>query len=141
MMKSEPLNALELHTPAIPWPSRLLATMARAFRLQFTNYLQVFAGTGMRLSLQAIYFFVLANTLSLHDMGIFASASSTGIMIGSFAGFGFSSFAFRAAAHKRRALGGHLAVFYIAWLISLPLCLAASLPVFYFLFTTSLTLT
>src|ERR1700753_3171339 len=133
MMKSEPLNALELDTPAIPRTLRLLATMTRAFRLQFTNYLQVFAGTGMRLGLQAIYFFILANTLSLHDMGVFASASSTGIMIGCFSGFGFSSFAYRAAAHKRRALGGHLAGFYVAWLILLPLCLAGSLSGFFFL--------
>jgi O-antigen/teichoic acid export membrane protein len=141
MMKSEPLNALELNTPAIPRASRLLATMARAFRSQFTNYLQVFAGTGVRLGLQAVYFFILANTLSLHDMGVFASASSTGIMIGCFSGFGFASLAFRAAAGKRRALGGYLAVFYASWLIALPLCLAASLPVFYLLFTTSLSLT
>jgi O-antigen/teichoic acid export membrane protein len=141
MMKSEPLNALELDTPAIPRASRLLATMARAFRLQFTNYLQVFAGTGVRLGLQAIYFFILANTLSLHDMGVFASASSTGIMIGCFSGFGFASLAFRASAGKRRALGGYLAVFYASWLIALPLCLAASLPIFYLLFTTSLSLT
>ena len=95
----------------------------------------------MRLGLQAVYFFILANTLSLHDMGVFASTSSTGIMIGCFSGFGFSSFAFRASAGKRRALGGYLAVFYVSWLISLPLCLAASLPVFYLLFTTSLSLT
>src|ERR1700753_1784852 len=140
MMKSEPLNALELDTPAIPRTLRLLATMTRAFRLQFTNYLQVFAGTGMRLGLQAVYFFVLANTLSLHDMGVFASTSSTGIMIGCFSGFGFSSFSFSAAAGKSRALGGCLAVFYVSWLISLPLCLAASLPIFYLLFTTSLSL-
>jgi O-antigen/teichoic acid export membrane protein len=140
-MKSEPLNALELDMPAVSRAARLLATLARAFRTQFSNYLQVFAGTGVRLGLQAVYFFILANTLSLRDMGVFASASSTGIMIGCFSGFGFSSLAFRAAAGKRRTLGGYLAVFYASWLIALPLCLAASLPVFYFLFTSSLSLT
>jgi O-antigen/teichoic acid export membrane protein len=140
-MEFEPLNALQLETPIVSRTSRLLEQLARVYHAQFANYLQVFAGTGVRLGLQAVYFFVLANTLSLHDMGVFASTSSTGIMIGCFSGFGFSSFAFRAAAGKRRALGGYLAVFYVSWLISLPLCLAASLPIFYLLFTTSLSLT
>lgn len=141
MMKSDSLSALELDTPAVPRAPRLLAVLTRALHMQFTNYLQVFAGTGVRLGLQAVYFFILANTLSLHDMGVFASASSTGIMIGCFSGFGFASLAFRASAGKRRTLGGYLAVFYASWVIALPFCLAASLPVFYFLFTSSLSLT
>ena len=62
-------------------------------------------------------------------------------MIGCFSGFGFASYAFRAAAGKRRSLGGYLAVFYVSWMISLPLCLAAALPVYYLLFTPSLSLT
>src|SRR5665213_2369706 len=140
-MSVEPINMFELDMPAVSRASRLREKLERNIRAQFTNYLRVFAGTGVRLGLQAVYFFILANTLSLRDMGLFASTSATGIMIGCFSGLGFSSFAFRAAAGKRRALGGHLAVFYVSWLISLPLCLAASLPVFYLLFTTSLSLT
>jgi O-antigen/teichoic acid export membrane protein len=139
-MSSEPANAIELGAPAVSRASQLLAAAMRASRTQFTNYLQVFAGTGVRLGLQAVYFFVLANTLSLRDMGVFASTSSTGIMIGCFSGFGFASLAFRVSAGKRRTLGGYLAVFYAGWLIALPLCLAASLPVFYFLFTATLSL-
>src|SRR3569832_1225857 len=137
-MKSEPLHALELEPPVVSRASRLLDTMTGAVRTQFTNYLQVFAGTGVRLSLQAVYFFVLANTLSLHDMGVFASASSTGIMISCFSGFGFASQAIRASAGKRRTLGGYLAFFNASWLMALPLCLAASLPENNFLFTPSL---
>ena len=140
-MGIEPIKAFELDMPVVSRVSRLREQLELTFRAQFTNYLRVFAGTGVRLGLQALYFFILANTLSLRDMGLFASTSATGIMIGCFSGLGFSSFAFRAAASKRRALGGHLAVFYASWLVSLPLCLAASLPVFYLLFTTSLSLT
>ncbi len=141
VMSVEPINTFELDMPVVSRVARLREKLERNIRAQFTNYLRVFAGTGVRLGLQAVYFFILANTLSLRDMGLFASTSATGIMIGCFSGLGFSSFAFRAAAGKRRALGGHLAVFYVSWLISLPLCLAASLPVFYLLFTTSLSLT
>src|SRR6201996_2818219 len=140
-MSVEPINTFELDMPVVSRVSRLREKLERNIRAQFTNYLRVFAGTGVRLGLQAVYFFILANTLSLRDMGLFASTSSTGIMIGCFSGLGFSSFAFRAAAGKRRALGGHLATFYVSWLISMPLCLAASLPIFYLLFTTSLSLT
>ncbi|HSY56634.1 MAG TPA: hypothetical protein VK834_09300, partial [Bradyrhizobium sp.] len=61
MMKSDSLNALELDTPVVSRASRLLAMLARAFRTQFSSYLQVFAGTGVRLGLQAVYFFILAN--------------------------------------------------------------------------------
>jgi O-antigen/teichoic acid export membrane protein len=140
-MSPEPLtDALELHIPVATRGGSLRETLTRVFRTQLGNYLRVFAGTGVRLGLQAVYFFILANTLSLHDMGVFASASSTGIMIGCFSGFGFSSFAFRAAAGKRRALGGYLAVFYASWLLSLPLCVAASLLVYQLLFTSSLSL-
>ncbi|SDS94224.1 lipopolysaccharide biosynthesis protein [Bradyrhizobium canariense] len=140
-MKIKPLNAIELDIPVASRVSRLREILVGIFRAQFANYLQVFAGTGVRLGLQAVYFLILANTLSLHDMGVFASTSSTGIMIGCFSGLGFSSFAFRAAAGKRRSLGGYLAVFYVSWLISLPLCFVAALPVFYLLFTTSISLT
>lgn len=140
-MKSDRSNAFELDTPFASRATRLLATLSDTFRGQFANYLQVFAGTGVRLGLQAVYFFILANTLSLRDMGVFASISSTGIMIGCFSGFGFASLAFRASAGKRRTLGGYLAVFYAGWLIALPLCLVASLPVFYLLVSTSLSLT
>jgi O-antigen/teichoic acid export membrane protein len=140
-MSIEPVNVLELDMPVVSRASLLREMLASNFRAQFANYLQVFAGTGVRLGLQAVYFFILANTLSLHDMGVFASTSATGIMIGCFSGFGFASFTFRAAAGKRHSLGGYLAVFYVSWLVSVPLCLAASLPVFYLLFTTSLSLT
>jgi O-antigen/teichoic acid export membrane protein len=102
------------------------------------HYLQVLAGTFGRLGMQAVYFVVLANTLSLHDMGIFASASATGLMLGCFAGFGFSSFAFRAAAAHPRLLGRYMALFYASWMVTTPLALLLSLPVYFLLFGNSI---
>jgi O-antigen/teichoic acid export membrane protein len=139
-MKSERLTLPEVNASIAAPAPRLPTILMRVFRAQFSNYLQVFAGTGVRLGLQAVYFFILANTLSLHDMGVFASTSSTGIMISCFSGFGFASLAFKASAGKRRTLGGYLAIFYGSWLLALPLCLAASLAVFYLLFTSTLSL-
>ncbi len=92
------------------------------------------AGTFARLALQAIYFFALVNALTLDQMGAFASISATGLMIGAFSGFGFSSFAFRAAAGRPRLLGRYLGVFYGSLIASLPLAILVATPVYLLLF-------
>lgn len=104
------------------------------------GYSQVLAGTGGRLAVQAIYFFVLANTLSLRDMGVFASVSAAGVLIGSFVGFGFQSFAFRAAAGRTALLGRYLALFYGCAAVSVPLGLAVALGCYHALFAGSIPL-
>lgn len=110
------------------------------FRRAVENYCKVLAGTSARLLLQAAYFFLLANTLSLAGMGVFASASAAGLMIASFSGLGFGSLAFRAAAGRPRLLGRYLGLFYGGLLLTTPIGLAASLPVYYWLFAGSLPL-
>lgn len=102
------------------------------------SYCQVLAGTVGRLGLQAVYFFALANTLSLHDMGVFASTSAAGIMLGCFSGLGFSSIVFRAAAGRRRLLGGYLAGFWVAFAASLPAVLLAAVAIHAALFRDSI---
>lgn len=128
---------------AVP-PARLGGRLRRLvpgdLRRVVESYCQVLAGTVGRLGLQAVYFFVLANTLSLHDMGVFASTSAAGVMIGCFSGFGFSSYAFRASAGRRRLLGPYMAVFYACWLASVPLGLLVSLPFYYGIFRDSIAL-
>jgi O-antigen/teichoic acid export membrane protein len=104
------------------------------------NYCKVLAGTSARLALQAVYFFLLANTLSLSAMGVFASASAAGLMIASFSGLGFGSLAFRAAAGKPRLLGNYLGLFYGGLLLTTPLGLLAALPVYYWLFDGAISL-
>ena len=111
------------------------------FRRTVENYCKLLAGTSARLGLQAVYFFLLANTLSLAAMGVFASASAVGLMLASFSGFGFGSLAFRAAAGKPRLLGNYLGLFYGGLLLTTPLGLLAALPVYYGLFDGSITLT
>lgn len=104
------------------------------------NYFQLMAGTVSRLGLQAIYFFVLANTLSLMDMGIFASASAAGLMLASFAGLGFGGLAFRAAAGRPRLLGHYLALFYGSLCLTTPLAVLSALPFYYLLFDQAISL-
>jgi O-antigen/teichoic acid export membrane protein len=106
----------------------------RGFLRTMENYCKLLAGTSARLGLQAVYFFILANTLSLADMGLFAGVSAVGLMIASFAGFGFGSYAFRAAAGRPRLLGQYLGLFYGGLAITTPLGVLASLPFFFLLF-------
>lgn len=93
-------------------------------RQALIGYGQLLAGAGGRLGLQVVYFFVLANTLSLSEMGVFASVSAAGVLIGCLAGFGFQSFVMRAAASRRSAMGGYLAAYYVCFALALPIMLA-----------------
>ncbi len=104
------------------------------------NYCQLLVGTVGRVGLQAVYFFVLANTLSLPAMGIFASASAAGLMIASFSGLGFGSLAFRAAAGRPRLLGQYLALFYGSLCLTTPLGILVALPFYYLLFQHAISL-
>jgi O-antigen/teichoic acid export membrane protein len=94
------------------------------------SYLQVLAGTTGRLILQATYFLVLANTLSLPEMGSFASASAIGIMIGSFTAFGFSAMAFQAAASRHNLLGAYFGIFLVGSFLTLPIGLLIATPLY-----------
>ncbi|MEY4965965.1 MAG: hypothetical protein RL274_1548 [Pseudomonadota bacterium] len=110
------------------------------FRRAVESYCQLLAGTFSRVGLQAVYFFVLANTLSLSAMGIFASVSAAGLMIASFSGLGFGSLSFRAAAGRPRLLGHYLALFYGSLCLTTPLGVLAALPFYYLLFQPSISL-
>ncbi len=104
------------------------------------NYCLLLAGTVGRVGLQAVYFFVLANTLSLAAMGIFASASAAGLMLASFSGLGFGSLAFRAAAARPRLLGHYLGLFFGSLCLTTPLGLLIALPFYYLLFEHAISL-
>lgn len=110
------------------------------FRRAVENYCKLMAGTSARLLLQALYFFVLANTLALADMGIFASVSAIGMILASFSGLGFGGLAFRAAAGRPRLLGQYLGLYYGGLLLTTPLGLLVALPFYYALFEGAISL-
>ncbi|CAA2144380.1 lipopolysaccharide biosynthesis protein [Methylobacterium bullatum] len=115
-------------------PLRLVAGAWSTHRTVLIGYGQLLAGAGGRLALQMIYFLVLANTLSLAEMGVFASVSAAGVMIGCLAGFGFQSFVMRSAAGRRSSMGGYLAVYYACFGLALPIMLGLSLALYVLLF-------
>ena len=90
------------------------------------QYLTIVSGSVARVTIQGAYFVLLANTLSLADFGLFAGISAAGLIIGTFAGLGFASAAFRTAATKSRLVGRYLAGLYVTFLVSIPLCIACA---------------
>ena len=90
------------------------------------QYLTIVSGSAARLTIQTAYFVLLANTLSLTEFGLFAGISAAGIIIGSFAGLGFASAAYRTAATRSILIGRYLAGIYATFLISTPLCIACA---------------
>ncbi len=117
----------------VPGLDRLLQ-----YRLTLLNYGQMLAGTGVRMLVQLGYFFVLAEALSLRDMGVFASVSAAGIMLGCLTGFGFQSAVFRSAAGRRSSLGCYLACYYACAAVSLPVSLLISAVLYAAIFADSL---
>nr|USU32495.1 oligosaccharide flippase family protein [Methylobacterium sp. OTU13CASTA1] len=107
-----------------PGSGRRVLSRFATHRGAVLGYFQLLAGSGGRLVLQVLYFFLLANTLSLADMGVFATVSAAGVLIGCLAGFGFQSAVMRAAARRRSSLGGYLAAYYACSALALPIMLA-----------------
>lgn len=117
-----------------------LCSFALANVTTLGNYTKVFAGDLGRLLLQVAYFLLLANTLSLHEMGVFAAVLACGVILGSVAGLGYIQLAFRTAAGRRRLAGHYLAGAYTALALSLPFGIAISLPIYFLIFADRLPL-
>ena len=127
------------HAPASDrgWPRALFAKVG-ASRRAILNYATVFAGSGGRLALQMAYFLALANTLSLRDMGVFASTSAAGMLIGSFSGFGFQAFLMRSGAARPSSLGGYFGAYYACFAASTPIAFAFAFALYLALFRDSI---
>lgn len=97
-------------------------------RAAIAAYLTILSGSAGRLAISLVYFLIVANTLSLGEFGLFATASATGLILSRLLAFGFVSPLYRVATVKPRLLGAYLAGFAGLSLISLPLiALAAAL--------------
>lgn len=103
-------------------------------RATITAYLTILSGSAGRLVISLVYFLIVANTLTLGEFGIFATASATGVILSRLLAFGFISPVYRVATVKPRLLGSYLAGFLALAAVSLPLIAAAGGIVFILLF-------
>ncbi len=103
-------------------------------RASIAAYLTILSGSAGRLVISLVYFLIVANTLTLGEFGIFATASATGVILSRLLAFGFVSPVYRVATVKPRLLGTYLAGFAALGLLSLPLIALASWGAYALLF-------
>ncbi|MGB8819480.1 MAG: lipopolysaccharide biosynthesis protein [Rhizobiaceae bacterium] len=104
------------------------------------DYGAALSGAGGRLIISLFYFVALANTLSVADFGLFATASATGIMLSRIVGFGFTSPLYRMATVKPRLIGVYGAGYILFALLSVPVFLAAAIGVYFSFFASELSI-
>lgn len=98
------------------------------------DYATAVSGSAGRLVFSLVYFVALANTLSIAEFGLFATASAAGVMLSRILAFGFVSALYRAATVKPLLIGVFTGGFLAMALLSLPVLAAASYAVWLVLF-------
>ena len=114
----------------------IAAQMDRMFpdRSTIFAYLTILTGSAGRLVISLVYFLIVANTLTLGEFGLFATASATGVILARTLAFGFVSPLYRVATVKPRLLGAYAAGFAWLMLLSLPVIVIAASGVYMALF-------
>lgn len=97
-------------------------------------YLTILSGSAGRLVISLVYFLIVANTLSLSEFGLFATASATGLILSRLLAFGFVSPLYRVATVKPRLLGAYAAGFAALALLSIPVIVVAAAGAYLALF-------
>jgi O-antigen/teichoic acid export membrane protein len=119
--------------------ARIGAFLAERRRL-VRDYLSAISGAGGRLVFSLAYFIALANTLSIAEFGMFATASAAGVMLSRILAFGFISALYRTATIRPNLIGTFTAGFLLLGAISLPLLAAASYGVYLVFFASTVPL-
>ncbi|MCX8281999.1 lipopolysaccharide biosynthesis protein [Phyllobacterium sp. 0TCS1.6C] len=104
------------------------------------DYFSVISGSAGRLVISLAYFVALANTLTIAEFGLFATASATGVMLSRLVSFGFVSPLYRVATVKPHLIGAYTGGFLAAVVLSLPFFLAAAFLAHLIFFGSSLPL-
>lgn len=104
------------------------------------DYLSAISGAGGRLVFSLAYFIALANTLSIAEFGMFATASAAGVMLSRILAFGFISALYRTATIRPNLIGTFTAGFLLLGAVSLPLLAAASWGLYLIFFASTVPL-
>lgn len=103
-----------------------LRHLASANSTLIRAYLSMVGGSAGRLVISLVYFIAIANTLSISEFGLFATASACGIMLSRLLAFGFVSPLYRIATVKTRLLGIYTAGFLGGVVLSAPVITLAA---------------
>ena len=104
------------------------------------DYLSAISGAAGRLVFSLAYFIALANTLSIAEFGMFATASAAGVMLSRILAFGFISALYRTATIRPNLIGTFTAGFLLLGVVSLPVLAAASYGVYLIFFASTVPL-
>lgn len=104
------------------------------------GYFSAVSGSAGRLVFSLVYFVALANSLTISDFGLFATASAAGVMLSRILAFGFMSPLYRAASVKPLLIGTFTGGFLLMTVLSLPVLAAAALATYYIFFASELAL-
>ncbi|MBA3448907.1 MAG: lipopolysaccharide biosynthesis protein [Pseudaminobacter sp.] len=121
-------------------PLARVGALLSARRGLLRDYFAAMSGAAGRLVFSLIYFVALANTLSISDFGLFATASAAGVMLSRILAFGFISALYRTATIRPNLIGVFTAGFLALALASLPILAAASYLVYLLFFANELAL-
>ncbi|AZO01171.1 lipopolysaccharide biosynthesis protein [Mesorhizobium sp. M9A.F.Ca.ET.002.03.1.2] len=121
-------------------PVARIGTFVAERRGLVRDYLSAISGAGGRLVFSLAYFIALANTLSIAEFGMFATASAAGVMLSRILAFGFISALYRTATIRPNLIGTFSAGFLLLAVISLPLLAAASYGVYLIFFASTVPL-
>ncbi|MGH6862194.1 MAG: lipopolysaccharide biosynthesis protein [Phyllobacterium sp.] len=90
------------------------------------DYFSVISGSAGRLVISLAYFVALANTLTIAEFGLFATASATGVVLSRLVSFGFVSPLYRISTVKPQLIGAYTGGFLAAVVVSLPVFVLAA---------------
>lgn len=116
-------------TPQAATVERLLR-LAAGRKSLIRDYAVAISGNAGRLIFSLIYFIALANTLSVAEFGLFATASAAGVLLSRILSFGFISVLYRMATIRPRLLGAYTAGFLALSILSLPVLAGAAAVVY-----------
>jgi len=109
-----------------PKPASLISAVLRGRIGVLRDYASAISGSAGRLIFSLIYFIALANTLTIAEFGLFATASAAGVMLSRILAFGYITALYRTATVRPALIGVFTAGFIFMALISLPVLGLAS---------------
>ena len=102
------------------------------------DYASAISGSAGRLVFSLAYFVALANTLTIADFGLFATASAAGVMLSRLLAFGFIAPLYRVATVRPQLIGAFTAGFLMLSALSLPAIAAAGWAVYALFFAATM---
>ena len=117
----------------------MLANLLQKHGGLIRSYASTLSGSVGRLIISLLYFISLADSLSIGDFGLFATASAVGVVLARVVSFGFVSPLYRVATVKHHLLGIYYAGLLAAALLSLPVLALISWIIFRIFFAAQLT--